>query len=192
MMKHLAIFIEIAVALVSFSAAGPVKELKKRQYFQEDCSPEVTLVGDGNPHQNYFHQQLSENIDCSGDAQPCSVGESDSQSFTVGWSITTGPDDLEGWISGGFDVSETWTTGNTYNCGVAPGQVGCIWYKTAHTAYTVHRVAPDFCGIPSSPSVIRGPNTNNAGGGYYCVIGTCRSKGEGYWDSYQPAGGPHD
>jgi hypothetical protein len=34
------------------------------------------------------------------------------------------------------------------------------------------------------------PNENNKGGGYYCVIGTCRSQGENYWDMTGRAGGP--
>ncbi|KAF2830289.1 hypothetical protein CC86DRAFT_433967 [Ophiobolus disseminans] len=38
--------------------------------------------------------------------------------------------------------------------------------------------------------IIKSPNEKNAGGGYYCVIGTCRSKGDQYWDNSGRAGGP--
>ena len=34
------------------------------------------------------------------------------------------------------------------------------------------------------------PNDNNAGGGFYCVTGTCRSKNSAYWPYADRHGGP--
>ncbi|KAF9761351.1 hypothetical protein IL306_003848 [Fusarium sp. DS 682] len=165
-------------------------ELEERQY---QCSSWVTntrLVGNGDPHQNYFHKQLSENINC-GNAQSCSVGKTDSESFTIGFTVSAGGPAAT-WISGGFGVSESWTTGNSYTCNGGPGETICIWYNIAHTAYTVQDVTTNPCtgSKESSPYVMFSPNENNSGGGYYCVVGTCRSKGEGYWDYNGRAGGP--
>ncbi|EAT81080.2 hypothetical protein SNOG_11372 [Parastagonospora nodorum SN15] len=71
------------------------------------------LVGDGNPHQNYLHKQLSSSFDSA--------------------------------------------------CGD---------------------------GKLSEPYVLKSPNNANRGGSYYCVVGTCRSMGDDYWDDTGRAGGP--
>ncbi|KAF5975483.1 hypothetical protein FCOIX_7669 [Fusarium coicis] len=165
-------------------------ELEKRQTFCSGWFTRTTLVGDGDPHQNYFHKQLSENINCA-NAASCSVGQTDSTSYTIGW--TAGASSPGGgWISGGFSVSESWTTGNSYTCNAGKGETVCIWYNIAHTAYTVQEYTKNTCteGKGGTPYVMYSPNENNKGGGYYCVIGTCRSKGEGYWDYNGRAGGP--
>jgi hypothetical protein len=58
-------------------------------------------------------------------------------------------------------------------------------------------------------AIIKSPNNQNRGGvsvklvahrfmkyiliffqGYYCVVGTCRAKGDEYWDNTGRAGGP--
>ncbi|RSL82000.1 hypothetical protein CEP51_005430 [Fusarium floridanum] len=149
----------------------------------------TNLVDDGDPHQNYLHKQLSETINC-GTAESCSVGSMQSKSFTIGWSS-----DFSGvpWISGGFSVSESWTTGNSYSCNAGKGETACIWYNTAHTAYTVRETARNSCGgsyTARGPYILFSPNEQNRGGGYYCVIGTCRSQGDEYWDKSGRAGGP--
>ncbi|KAF5628128.1 uncharacterized protein FTJAE_9003 [Fusarium tjaetaba] len=165
-------------------------ELEKRQTFCSGWFTRTTLVGDGDPHQNYFHKQLSENINCAS-AASCSVGQTDSTSYTIGWTATVSSPG-GGWISGGFGVSESWTTGNSYTCNAGKGETVCIWYNIAHTAYTVQEYTKNTCteGHGGTPYVMYSPNENNKGGGYYCVIGTCRSKGEGYWDYNGRAGGP--
>ena len=38
--------------------------------------------------------------------------------------------------------------------------------------------------------VMFSPNVDNKGGQFYCVVGTCRSRGENYWDKSGRAGGP--
>ncbi|KAF5675860.1 hypothetical protein FCIRC_7232 [Fusarium circinatum] len=165
-------------------------ELEKRQTACAGWFTRTVLVGAGDPHQNYFHKQLSENINCAS-AASCSVGQSDSTSYTIGW--TAGVSSPEGgWISGGFSVSESWTTGNSYTCNAGKGETVCIWYNIAHTAYTVQEWTKNTCteGSGGTPFVMFSPNENNKGDGYYCVIGTCRSKGEGDWDYNGRAGGP--
>ncbi|KAH6888424.1 hypothetical protein B0T10DRAFT_488155 [Thelonectria olida] len=179
-------------ALESIQRRGQTHEmhsrgLDERQY----CTWYTTtsLVGDGNPHQNFLHKQLSETIAC-GTADSCSVGSMNSRSFTIGWSADAS---AAGWISGGFSVTETWTTGNTYTCTAGEGETICIWYNTAHTAYTVQNYDRNVCGTSNTnggPYVMYSPNDKNSGGGYYCVIGTCRSQGDQYWDKTGRAGGP--
>ncbi|KAF5689054.1 hypothetical protein FDENT_4556 [Fusarium denticulatum] len=147
-------------------------EFKKRQIFCSGCFTRA------------------ENINCAS-AASCSVGQTDSTSYTIGW--TAGISSPGGrWISGDFSVSESWTTGNSYTCNAGKRETVCIWYNIAHTAYTVQEWTKNTCtdGHGGTPYVMYSPNENNKGGGYYCVIGTCRSKGEGYWDYNGRAGGP--
>lgn len=90
-------------------------------------------------------------------------------------------------------MTGSWTTGNSYNRTGNSGDTVCVWYNTAHTAYTCQNGAYNDCTgfSPSSGEfVMFSPNINNVGGGYYCVIGTCRSQGSGYLDYNGPAGGP--
>ncbi|KAH6962674.1 hypothetical protein BKA56DRAFT_698738 [Ilyonectria sp. MPI-CAGE-AT-0026] len=171
-------------------AERTVKE--KRQIIP--CAPIQTTVavGDGDPHQNYYHLQISGVINC-GSAASCSVGYLQSESFTIGFSTSA---TIYEWLSLGFDVSKSWTTRNTYTCTGEEGDDVCVWYNTAHTAVTVRnylsKLAP--CENPvtvvSDPVIVKSPNSDNRGGGYYCVIGTCRAKGDNYWDKTGPAGGP--
>ncbi|RBA17472.1 hypothetical protein FPRO05_02196 [Fusarium proliferatum] len=175
---------------LSHEMHSPGAELEKRQTFCSGWFTRTRLVGDGDPHQNYYHKQLSENIDCA-NAASCSVGQTDSVSYTIGWTASAGGPSGN-WISGGFSVSESWTTGNSYTCNGGKGETICIWYNIAHTAYTVQEYTKNTCteGSGGTPYVIYSPNESNRGGGYYCVIGTCRSKGDGYWDYNGRAGGP--
>ncbi|EHA24750.1 hypothetical protein ASPNIDRAFT_40671 [Aspergillus niger ATCC 1015] len=98
------------------------------------------------------------------------------------------------WISGGFAVQASWTTGLDYQCTASSHQTVCIWYNTAHTAYTaqngLYNVCTGFNPNNDAGFVMFSPNQNNKGGGFYCVIGTCRSQGQNYWDKSGPAGGP--
>lgn len=126
-----------------------------------------------------------------GTAPLCTVGQMQSSSYTIGWSASSS---ATTWISGGFDVSESWSTGDTYSCTANSNETVCVWYNTAHTAYTVQNGVSDGCWsgwIPESNNfVMYSPNANNIGGGYYCVIGTCRGQDQQYWNYNGPAGGP--
>ncbi|KAF5660150.1 hypothetical protein FHETE_9123 [Fusarium heterosporum] len=188
----------------------------------QDCSflTQTSVIDDGNPHQNYYDKQLSENINC-GNAAGCTVGEMNSKSFTVSWSLGASGINAYEWISAGFAVEEQWTTGSNYECNGDPGDTVCIWYNTAHTACrwhspyhlcpsgasleyannvglidTVHNVSHDTCDIhsgwvpDSDPFVMKSPNSSNRGGGYYCVVGSCRAQGDAYWDESGRPGGP--
>jgi hypothetical protein len=56
---------------------------------------------------------------------------------------------------------------------------------------TVRELDDSMCVLhQTGEGVIKSPNVNNKGGEYYCVVGTCRSKGEQYWDNTGRAGGP--
>jgi hypothetical protein len=95
---------------------------------------------------------------------------------------------------GGFDVSVSWTTGNNYGCDAGKGNTVCVWYNTAHTAYTVENgMLNDCTGFQSTGGslIMFSPNSNNAGCGYYCVSGAqyCRNQGAAYWDYSGRAGG---
>ncbi|PHH74765.1 hypothetical protein CDD80_2863 [Ophiocordyceps camponoti-rufipedis] len=132
------------------------------------------LVGNGNPHQNWLHKQISENMDC-GDGT-CTVGWIQTTSFTI--TATLGA--AFTWTSGGFNVQWSRATGNSY---------------MAHTAYTVRAVETGACQRTwkSHPFIIWSPNRNNAGGGHYCVRGSyCRNLGDHYWDmaAHTPGGPP--
>ncbi|KAK4500860.1 hypothetical protein PRZ48_009052 [Zasmidium cellare] len=154
------------------------------------CFKHTVLVGDGDPHQNYFNIQVTENLDCGQGGTGCSV--SHLNSHTLMWSVNPGVI-IDEWITGGFAVGESYTTGDTYTCDAAPGQTVCVWSKIAYTAYTVHngQSGPNCGGsIDTSPFVLKSPNSGDAGS-YYCVYGSaCRSDGQGYWDDTGRAGGP--
>ncbi|KAI3010078.1 hypothetical protein CBS147346_1860 [Aspergillus niger] len=126
----------------NFTDAVSMSNLEQRQ--TGACSmwsPATRKVGDGGPHQNYWRKQLSENLDC-GSADHCTVGASQSKSYTVGWTATA---DASQWISGGFAVQASWTTGLDYQCTASSHQTVCIWYNTAHTAYTVQNGLYNVC-----------------------------------------------
>lgn len=126
-----------------------------------------------------------------GSAPTCSVGALQSKSYTIGWTASA---NAAAWISGGFAVQQSWTTGLNYGCTGHAYDTVCLWYNTAHTAYTVENGLYNQCtGFnPSNTGnfVMFSPNQNNKGGQFYCVIGTCRSQGQNYWDKSGPAGGP--
>lgn len=99
------------------------------------------------------------------------------------------------WISGGFAVQTSWTTGNTYECQGGKNQVVCIKYRTAMTAYTVQKGYNFPCTAAkqweSQNIIIWSPNKNNKGGAYYCVIGSaCRHQGDSWLVKEGRAGGP--
>ena len=150
------------------------------------CNVQTSLVGDGDPHQAYWHQQVSQNFDC-GDGE-CSVSHVDSK--VVGWTADVG---FAQWISGGFSVQESTSTGNAYGCDAKESnEEVCVWWSVAHTAYTVfNHWLPSCGGIDNSNYILKSPNKNNAGGHGYCVRGKkyCRSIDSGYWDDGR-AGGP--
>ncbi|GAT30941.1 hypothetical protein RIB2604_03701500 [Aspergillus luchuensis] len=109
------------------------------------------------------YESFVENLDC-GSADHCTVGASQSKSYTIGWTATA---DASQWISGGFAVQASWTTGLDYQCTASSHQTVCIWYNTAHTAYTVqnglYNVCTGFNPNNGAGFVMFSPNQNNKG-----------------------------
>lgn len=109
--------------------------------------------------------------------------------MSVGFSIGSGAggstqNPLQ-WVSGGFNVQESWSQTQSISCSCdTPGDVMCLWHRLDHTAYTVY--TEESCPMAgtkkSDPFVIRSPNSDDYDNGFYCVIGTCRNKGDSYWD----------
>ncbi|KAH3904290.1 hypothetical protein HBI56_008770 [Parastagonospora nodorum] len=156
-------------------------------------SSSTELVGDGDPHQNQLHRQISSNNFCAA-AETCTATVSESETFSVGFSLTIASPG-GGWISGGFSVSKSWTGGESTSCPGKQGQEVCVWLNIQHTAYTVQDVSYNSCLPPPNkkgpPYIMKSPNKANRGGGFYCVIGACRAKGDEYWrEDFAPAGGP--
>lgn len=135
------------------------------------------------------NNNIQETLSC-GKAASCTLGGLQSESYTIEWNAGA---DIE-WISGGFSVQKSWETGNNYECTGNQGDTICIWYKIAHTAYTVQDERVCNCWVPGSdygdPIIIKSPNQKNSGGGFYCVVGSCRAKGDEWWDESGRAGGP--
>ncbi|ORX34142.1 hypothetical protein BD324DRAFT_636833 [Kockovaella imperatae] len=174
----------LLVSLIASVSASPIGEVQKR------CSPdgEITLAstsnpvaGDGNPHQNYYHEQISDTVTCaSGD---CSVSVSDTVTLSYHSDVS-----LNNWISGGFDVAQSFSMGSDYACNAGANDEVCVWISFGTTAYTVG--SRDTCGNIYDVGVLQSPNKNGQGSTFYCVTGKdCRTKGQGYWEG-GCAGGP--
>ncbi|KAK4177839.1 hypothetical protein QBC36DRAFT_210847 [Triangularia setosa] len=159
------------------------------------CAPyrEARLVGDGNPHQNYFHVQMTSIVNCGDGGCEMAYETSNTQTFT--WSASAS---IAGWISGGFAVEKSHSVAEAITCIGDPAhdQHVCVWQKIAHTAYTVQNYIVYPCSKHEKPDgepfVVWSPNANNVGSEYYCVRNTCRAgKGDNWWDkSPSRPGGP--
>lgn len=65
----------------------------------------------------------------------CNVGQQDSVSYTVEWGADIS---AAGWITAGFSVSETTSTGNSYECTNESSDDEfknriCMWRRVGHT-----------------------------------------------------------
>lgn len=137
-------------------------------------------------------------------ANTCEETTEKSYSVSVGFEFGAAAPE-EYWVSGGFSVQETWGDSDSQTCGSGVGGNTCVWYSTAYTQvsenlqreiffrladsapkYTVQYQYMTKCADTTrdvgGPVPIKSPNKNNAGGkGFYCVVGTCRGKDQGYW-----------
>ena len=88
------------------------------------CGP--ALVGDGSPVQMYKQQQVTNKVSDCGASTQCSTTKSEGKSWSwgVGEDLESGE---EGFISGGFDVSESFESGQSEGCANS-GPVTNIWY----------------------------------------------------------------
>lgn len=98
-------------ALATFAAVSQAVALPQTPV-QPSCRRMTRLAGDGDPHQNYLEKQVTSNIDCN-EAKTCSITKINSH--TVGWSVGVSASDGE-FITGGFSVSKTKTTGESKTC----------------------------------------------------------------------------
>ncbi|CAJ0555381.1 Ff.00g054460.m01.CDS01 [Fusarium sp. VM40] len=169
--------------------------VKKAGLSKRQCGQWFTRtrpVGNGNPHQNPLHIQLSEGIECNPSRQ-CTAGRSESRSFSIGWTANA----AVSWISAGFSVVQTIETGASYECWGNPGDYLAVWKKQGQTAYTVQQGIYSPC-TSSWQSVgghviIWSPNDQNKRGNYYCVYGRqyVRNIGDRWLDtSAGEPGGP--
>ncbi|CEJ95201.1 hypothetical protein VHEMI10696 [[Torrubiella] hemipterigena] len=152
-------------------------------------------VGDGDPHQAYRYTQVTSTITCAPDEQEgCSISRQDAKYYAVQFS--GGISAL--WINAGFAVTQTTATGQTGTCNGGAGDTICVWYRTAHTAYTVQKYAyywrfqqvQDGTKV-DAPYVIWSPNANGVGDGYVCALNKdCWNQGGVWWGKSGPAGGP--
>lgn len=159
-------------------------ELEKREPY---C---VLLDGNGNPHQNTRHTQISRTGTCgSGD---CTISLTSGKSETYAWTWGLNPPGY--WINGGFSVSSSETESEEFTCTGKAGETICIWSEIETTAYTVTNHEEGHfstCGPVVDTSIIWSPNECFNTPKYYCVVGTCRNKNDLYYDTADaPAGGP--
>lgn len=90
---------------------------------------------------------------------------------------------IDGWINGGFEVSEYEETGQVSNCQGEPQDVICVYWRAAYTDYTVD--AHDLCGVePEYQTVIQSPNSNGVGSTYLCGRNAqCQNRGFEFWNT---------
>lgn len=137
-----------------------------------------------------------------------------SHSYSFGWSASAS---AAGWITGGFSVQESVSSGNAYTCNAGPGESVCLWKHIGHTAVSSMAIAStgeirerkliyNFwqytvqnqdcnpctgCEDRGGQYVMTSPNSNNIGTNFYCVRGSaCRLRGSHYWQYNIRAGGP--
>lgn len=134
------------------------------------CTPtySYTLVGNGNPHQNFvITQKGGTTVEC--DTPETSTGTG--YSLTLGWSLSLGLDaEFE---SFGIDVTEeeTYSVSNTFTCDGVAAEKGaiCVLFYQAVTAFTVNVKEELVCACGESSTIDRGtgivyaPNAGQVG-----------------------------
>ncbi|EGO58358.1 hypothetical protein NEUTE1DRAFT_41295 [Neurospora tetrasperma FGSC 2508] len=140
----------------------------KRQY--NPCSqwtPTTIREGDGDPHQTPKH--IQESLDC-GNGE-CSIGQIEVHAMTI--RFTAGAK-LSRWITAGFRVEQSTTTGSIKECRAGAYDWVAAWVKVGRTSYRVRNGLFNSCtGTKPQGDVftITSPNANNNGGNPYCVRG---------------------
>ncbi|KAL8635903.1 MAG: hypothetical protein Q9228_006652 [Teloschistes exilis] len=140
---------------------------------------ERQIVTDGGPQGPAFHhQQVTDNLACG--SASCSVSKLKEHTFGIEGGIE-GFDVKDVPVPLAFDVTESWTSGETFQCNADSGII-CVWLNVAYTKFNT-RLDGNACPKDSHPGQIQFPNKENAGGGYYCVQGdACRSMDANYWE----------
>lgn len=92
---------------------------------------------------------------------------------------------MDGWISGGFEVTEYQESGQVANCYGEAGDTICVWWRAGYTSYNVQTMRK--CQINETPHgdpfYVLSPNSNGAGSTYICAKNEkCRERGFEYWN----------
>ncbi|KAL1963822.1 hypothetical protein VTN77DRAFT_7753 [Rasamsonia byssochlamydoides] len=175
--------LSLALAAISSALPNPSAGVNDTIDFAHPphCQTGTSLVGDGNPSQDFYNTQVTDNLVCDGES---TYSISHFNSKAIRWTASADVNVTE-WLSGGFDVQEAYETGSQYyQCDGNPGETICVWMNVAHTTYTVQNWQQD-CDGPDGPVgkpyIIWSPNTDNVGGGPYCVTGSCRGINASSW-----------
>lgn len=191
------------LALAAVAAAGPVgkdsSDLSSDIVCEAESYKQTQLNGNGNPHQNFVYKQVSGTTDCTNNP---SGGASVQQGETVGWSVSISGE--VNFITGGFEVSESTTTGYTSSFGCATdtgdhtGSL-CVFERIQLTAYTVNgrdctesSCGGSSCGSWGEDVVIYAPNTDQGSCFYdnFQLNLPCDGLGAEHYVYSGPAGGP--
>ena len=148
----------------------------------------VTVPADNpDPHQFPMNVQLTVPFDCG--MGECNPAHMQSQSFTIGFSVSANPNQ---WVSAGFAVEMSTETGQQYQCGGKEGERVCLWKSVGRTAYKVRNGQYNACtGVePYGPEFeMVSPNSGDKGSRFYCVHGHyCRDIGDRYELERWPGG----
>ncbi|KAK3389496.1 hypothetical protein B0H63DRAFT_463784 [Podospora didyma] len=165
----------------------------KRQGACGTWSSNTYAVGDGDPHQNPIHIQVTDPIECDGDgSRGCDIEPDRAQSFQILYYASA---NLNRWIDGGFAVQQSIDTrepGTAVQCGNNDGGMVALWKKVGYTRYTVQNAMINECtGTQlSTPFQLWSPNSHDDGD-WYCVYGDkVGKKGDQWREDDGPAGAP--
>lgn len=85
----------------------------------------------------------------------CVMGADQGHDYTIGFSVSA---EIISWITGGFDVSESESTGSHQDCYAEDGDTVCEWYNMARKSslnMSEHRVALSLYRILTDHAVLR-------------------------------------
>ncbi|KAF2867077.1 hypothetical protein BDV95DRAFT_610960 [Massariosphaeria phaeospora] len=143
---------------------------------------ETNMVGDGAPKKWTFWKQLSDPVHCN--EGTCHVSHQSQTSFTVGFSASG---QVNRWISAGFNVESTFSTGTSEECDGERNEVVCVWSFKHYYTYSVKNIEYPMdprCGrLTEGPTVrMDSPLAGTKGRGYGCYRGNdCKDLGETAW-----------
>ncbi|KAK4207874.1 hypothetical protein QBC37DRAFT_405799 [Rhypophila decipiens] len=152
--------------------------LGRRQRCTELVSKREITHPNRDPRKWRKNWQISDNLACG--LRDCQI--SVEQSKTVTHQATIG---FSEWFSGGYSVSYSDTVGQTYACSGNRGDTVCVWSWARYQEYNIRYQVRDACGTVYSTQERRfasplKPLKNHIG--YYCVVATCRSKDQFWWE----------
>jgi hypothetical protein len=161
---------------------------------------ETALNGNGGPHQNFVFKQVSGVIDCTNNPLgTVTIDKGQSVAYTESINLAIG------WITGGFSVEETTSTGYSqgFGCktdsGTHKGSL-CAFQRIQVTAYTVHArqctqssCAGQECGSYDKDVIFFSPNTDQGDCFYdnFQLNLPCTTLGAEHHYNSGPAGSPH-